>query len=408
MTSYIRRLSRFESPAKIDWLIYFAAFSILHIPGILNFYSNDGANNPYLMFADSLLHGHLNLPPMNSYGDLIIYNNNCYLPYPPFPSIILLPFVAIFGVHHVNTVFIALIMTCINLYLMHSILTRLRVDQKYYTWITLGFFLGTGYWYALFTSHHVYAFAHITSCMLQLLLINEVLGKRRWWLVGCLIGCSFLTRQMTLFYVIFALGYMWYLHKEQKEKIRFSDMAALLAPLGVFVGLGLLYNYLRFGNPMDTGYKYIVFIGVLKDRVSHYGVFSTKKFQINFYEFFINAFNIEFKGDDLMSIKDMDLWGTSLLSASPFVIAAFKAEWPKTLKIFTWLTIITILTGTLLYHNDGYFQVNTVRFALDFLPLLFVLVALGFKHMPAWIYKGLIIYSVLLNLIAFMIHVIYQ
>ena len=408
MTSYIRRLSRFESPAKIDWLIYFAAFSILHIPGILNFYSNDGANNPYLMFADSLLHGHLNLPPMNSYGDLIIYNNNCYLPYPPFPSIILLPFVAIFGVHHVNTVFIALIMTCINLYLMHSILTRLRVDQKYYTWITLGFFLGTGYWYALFTSHHVYAFAHITSCMLQLLLINEVLGKRRWWLVGCLIGCSFLTRQMTLFYVIFALGYMWYLHKEQKEKIRFSDMAALLAPLGVFVGLGLLYNYLRFGNPMDTGYKYIVFIGVLKDRVSHYGVFSTKYFLINFYEFFIKGFNIEFKGDDLMSIKDMDLWGTSLLSASPFVIAAFKAEWPKTLKIFTWLTIITILTGTLLYHNDGYFQVNTVRFALDFLPLLFVLVALGFKHMPAWIYKGLIIYSVLLNLIAFMIHVIYQ
>ena len=408
MTSYIRRLSRFESPAKIDWLIYFAAFSILHIPGILNFYSNDGANNPYLMFADSLLHGHLNLPPMNSYGDLIIYNNNCYLPYPPFPSIILLPFVAIFGVHHVNTVFIALIMTCINLYLMHSILTRLRVDQKYYTWITLGFFLGTGYWYALFTSHHVYAFAHITSCMLQLLLINEVLGKRRWWLVGCLIGCSFLTRQMTLFYVIFALGYMWYLHKEQKEKIRFSDMAALLAPLGVFVGLGLLYNYLRFGNPMDTGYKYIVFIGVLKDRVSHYGVFSTKYFLINFYEFFIKGFYIEFKGDDLMSIKDMDLWGTSLLSASPFVIAAFKAEWPKTLKIFTWLTIITILTGTLLYHNDGYFQVNTVRFALDFLPLLFVLVALGFKHMPAWIYKGLIIYSVLLNLIAFMIHVIYQ
>ena len=408
MTQYIRRLSRFESPAKIDWLIYFAAFSILHIPGILNFYSNDGANNPYLMFADSLLHGHLNLPSMDSYGDLIVFQNKCYLPYPPFPSLLLLPFVALFGAHHVNTVFIALVITCINLFLVHQILTRLRVEQKYYTWITLGFFLGTGYWYALFTSHHVYAFAHITSCMLQLLLINEILGRRRWWLIGCLIGCSFLTRQMTLFYVIFALGYMWYLFKEQKQRIRFSDLAAFAGALGIFVGLGLVYNYLRFGNALDTGYKYIVFIGVLKERVNHYGVFSTKYFLINFYEFFIKGFNIEFKGNDLMSIKDMDLWGTSLLAASPFVIASFKAEWPKTLKFFTWLTIITILIGTLLYHNDGYFQVNTVRFALDFLPLLFVLIALGIKHMPAWIYKGMILYSVLLNLIAFLIHLIYQ
>jgi hypothetical protein len=122
----------------------------------------------------------------------------------------------------------------------------------------------------------------------------------------------------------------------------------------------------------------------------------------------IKGFNIEFQGKDYLSIKDMDLWGTSLLAASPFFIASLKAEWPKTLKIASWLTIILILTGQLLYHNNGFHQINTSRFALDFLPLLFVLTACGVNHIPKWLFKGMVLYAILLNLISFIIHSIYQ
>ena len=339
---------------------------------------------------------------------MIFYQGNYYLPYPPLPSLLLMPFVALFGVYQVNTVAIATIMACISLYLIFKIFSRLQIAQDYINWLILALIFGTGYWYALFTSHHVYAFAHITSFLFQFLLINEILGKKRWWLIGIYIGCTFLTRQFTIFYVAFALGYMIYLHLNQIEKIKAKDVLSLVATTGFFVGIYLFYNYARFGNAFDTGYKNIIFIGILKERVNAYGVFNIRYFLFNLYSFLIKGFNIEFEGKTYLQIKDMDLWGTSLLSASPFLVASLKAKWPKILKLSAWVSILLILVGQLFYHNNGFHQINTSRFSLDFLPLLFVLTALGANSIPKWLFKGMIIYAVLLNLISFLIHSIYQ
>ena len=408
MLQRIRKLYRFESPSLNDWIIYFTCFIILQIPAIINFYYNNGTNNPYTLFSQSLLNGNLTLPEMQSYGDMIYYQGQYYLPYPPLPSLILLPFVALFGAAQVNTVAIATVMACISLYLIFKIFSRLQIAQDYINWMILAIIFGTGYWYALFTSHHVYAFAHITSFLFQFLLIYEILGKRRWWLVGIYIGCTFLTRQFTLFYILFAVGYMFYLHENRIEKIRAKQVLSLFFTTGFFVGLYLAYNYARFGDVFNTGYEHIIFIGALKERVNEYGVFNIKYFLYNLYCFFIKGFNIEFEGKTHLQIKDMDLWGTSLLSASPFLVASLKAQWPKILKLSAWLTVFLILCGQLFYHNNGYHQVNTSRFSLDFLPLLIVLTALGVHAVPKWLLKGMIVYAVLLNLISFIIHSIYQ
>jgi hypothetical protein len=170
----------------------------------------------------------------------------------------------------------------------------------------------------------------------------------------------------------------------------------------------MVYNYLRFGNVFNTGYDYILFIGVLKERVDHFGVFNIRYFLFNLYSVLIKGFNIEFKGNTYLNIKDMDLWGTSLLAASPFLVASFKAQWPKYIKVGAWITVLIILTGQLFYHNNGLEQVNTSRFTLDFLPLLFVLTALGASSIPKWLFKGMVVYAVLLNILSFAIHFIYQ
>jgi 4-amino-4-deoxy-L-arabinose transferase-like glycosyltransferase len=395
MLDYIKRLSRVEDPKKLDWLIYFAIFGLLHIPAIINFNHSFGTFNGYLLFAQSLLKGSLALPDVSTiYPDMIFYHGQHYLPYPPFPSVILMPFVAIFGETHVNTVAIALAISCLNFFLLYKICIRLKVEQKYISFILVAFFFGSPYWYALFTSHQVYAFAHITSCSLQLLAISELLGKRRWWLVGVYIGCSFLSRQFTVFYILFALGYMLYLHQQKLAKIRVRDFFALGASVGFFVLVYLTYNYLRFGNALDTGYGYIKFMGVLKERVEEYGVFNVRYVPFNLYSFFLKGFNIDFIGKDLMQIKDMDLWGTSLLVGSPFVILSLKANWPKTLLWGAWATILIIITGSLFYHNNGYNQINCMRFSLDFLPLLIVLIAMGIKAIPEWLLKSMVVYSV--------------
>ena len=201
---------------------------------------------------------------------------------------------------------------------------------------------------------------------------------------------------------------MWWLHSKQKVQLKIKDLLLLSLSCGFFIVLYLLYNYARFGNPLDPGYANILFIGVLKERVDRYGVFSIRYLLFNLYTFFIKGFNIEFQGSALIQIKDMDLWGTSLLSASPFLIASLRAKWSATLKWSAWLTIFGILLGLLFYHNNGYFQTNTIRFSLDFLPLLFLLTALGIKDINPWLLKSLIGYAIFLNLLSFIIHFIYH
>ncbi len=75
-------------------------------------------------------------------GDLIYFHGLYYLPYPPLPSFLLLPFVAIAGGYTVNTVFIVVVMSCLNLYLLYQILLRLLVPKEYLTWILAAFFCG--------------------------------------------------------------------------------------------------------------------------------------------------------------------------------------------------------------------------------------------------------------------------
>lgn len=407
MYQKIIRLSQFQSPSRTDWLIYFVLFAIVQIPAIINFYYNDGVNNSYTLFAQSLLSGQVELPPMQDYGDMAYYNGKYYLPYPPLPAFILIPFVIILGPAMVNTVAIATLMACISLYTLYRIFQKLGIQQEHYFWLFLGFFFGTGYWLAIFNSHHNYSFAHITSCLFQLLLINELLGKKRWALIGLLIGCTFLTRQFTFLYVVFVLGYMVYLHTQYKS-VTLKNVFWLLFPVGVFIGIYLVYNYIRFGNFFETGYNYILYQWILKDRVETYGVFNARYFLYNLYCFFIKGFNIEFEGKTHLNIKDMDLWGTSLLSASPFLIASLKSSLPKIVKWASWITICLILFGQLFYHNNGWHQINASRFSLDFLPLLLVLTACGANSVPKWLLRGMIIYAVVLNLIAFAIHSIYQ
>jgi len=405
---YLRRLITFSEPTWREWIIYFTLFTILHIPGILNFYQNDGTQNAYLKFAESILNGDFSLPEMSSYNDMIKYNGKYYLPYPPFPAFILLPLVLLFDSHNVNTVFIALLLSCLNLFLFYKIFKKIGIRWYLINWLLLGFFFGTGYWFAIFTSHHVYSFAHITATSISLLVINELLGKKRWFLVGVLIGLCFLTRQFLFLYMILAIGFLWTSSENSQVFQKWKETLKLTIGFSTFVFLYLVYNYYRFNNPFDTGYAYILYNGVLAHRVNDFGVFSYKYVPFNFYSSVFKGFNIEFEGLQMLSIKDMDLWGTSVLASSPFVVASCCAKWKKELRISAWLTIILIFTGTLFYHNNGFQQINTMRFSLDFMPVLFLLIALGANRMQGWLFKSMIIYAVLLNIISFTIHYLYQ
>lgn len=410
----LRNLISFKHLSPFHWLIIFIAFFTLHIPAIRN---DHGNTNAYELLGKSFLQGKLsidvselplvkgsNIPDT---GDLSYYNGKYYLPYPPGPALLLLPFLLIAG-GFVNSVLIAVLISCLNIYLLYKILIKIGVKDSQISWLIYGFFFGTSYWYVLLSSHHVYGFAEVVSVMGLLLLFNELFGKSRPGILGIFLGLSFLSRQFAIIMFLFVIAYYFYKYliiSEQKNaKLFYKKSINFSLVLGISVIYYFFYNYHRFGSPLDTGYGYIAFIGLLKDRVDQYGVFSSHYVLYNLYNYLLKGFNIEFIGKGFLKIKDVDLYGTALLIASPFLISAFKTGWNKFLRTSAWVVIGIIFTGLLFYHNNGKDQVNASRFTLDFLPLMYIMVGLGTKNIPSWLFKCMVTFSILLNVVAISVH----
>ncbi len=76
----------------------------------------------FVFLAKSFLEGKLYLTeiPYGNLGDLSLYNNHYYWPLGPFPAIILLPFVAIFGTNFLQ-IFLQFPLNILNYFLLFKI-----------------------------------------------------------------------------------------------------------------------------------------------------------------------------------------------------------------------------------------------------------------------------------------------
>lgn len=413
----IIQIMSFQQLRPVHWILIFSIFILIHIPAILH---DNGKSNAYVLLAKSISRGSLSLAPgdMNvvqgtnilDTGDLIFYHNKYYLPYPPFPALLIIPLLPFDG-SGINSVLICLLLSCLNIFLICNIFKKLQLDSKTIGWLIYGFIFGTAYWFILLSSHHVYGFAQVVAVTGVLLMLNELFGRGRSILIGLFLGFAFLSRQLTIGFAILVIGYFvnLYIIGPNKDVGVFRRKILLfLSTLGVSVGAYLVYNMLRFGNPLDTGYGNIIFIGILKERVDAYGVFSSHYVLYNLYNYLFKGFNIVFSGKDMLRLKDVDPFGSALLIASPFLISSFKTGWDKILRVFSWLTIVVIFLALLFYHNNGKDQINASRFTLDFLPLLLILAGLGAKNIPSWLFKGMIVYSILINIVAVAIHLLHK
>jgi hypothetical protein len=90
--------------------------------------------------------------------------------------------------------------------------------------------------------------------MFLFLAINEYEGKKRLWLIGGLIGLATATRLPNgLNIVFFMLAISLGVGTVQE---RTSGLLKLLLPFAAFVALLAIYNFVRFGTPLEPGYTY--------------------------------------------------------------------------------------------------------------------------------------------------------
>ncbi|MBN1698642.1 MAG: hypothetical protein JW881_14095 [Spirochaetales bacterium] len=364
-----------------------------------------GNENHYVYQAKAILEGRIDIGVR--LHDTAQYKGKVYVIYPPFPVLILLPFVAVFGLKTEVTL-IAILIAVISVILLARILSRLNVKREVRPWVLLAFFLGTGYWLCLRNSLGVCWFAHVVAVFAMLATLHETLGRGNGILAGLFLGFAFLSRQLSIFFALFIVFGLWTNDRRKDMKNRIMHTLFFFSTLGVCVIGYLAFNYIRFGNIFDTGYAYLELGGFMQYRVQEYGQFSMFHIPFNAVYMFLQGFHLNY-GDGPNTVTSVHQWwpldpfGTSLTFASPFVFYSLRARWKKSLLVPAWISIGIVLVGTLMYYNNGWVQYNTQRFSIDFMPLLIILVALGLQHGNKSFFKLLVLMAVVLNAITMLV-----
>lgn len=364
---------------------------------LLAAYRTDTGQRHFLLQANALLHGHLDIDP-TGLTDIAYVDGRAYVPFPPGPALVLLPFVALLGVDHVNTTLIALLLALVTLWSFLQVLAHLNVGGSNRAWLATAFFLGTGYWSTLTQGGHVWFFAHIVAVAFMVLALEEALGHARGWLAGLYVGMAFLSRQLAIT-VAPAVALLLWVRGDQEYRERARKLVPFALVLAVAIAGYLLFNAIRFGNPLDTGYGHIQLSGFLEARVARYGLFSLAYVPFNFVHMFLQGWHLDYGGPLDLTPLGVSPFGVSLLAASPFLLLALWATNSRRIRATVWASVIVALMVMLLYYNNGWVQTTSQRFALDFLPVLFLLVVDGAQRVDARIFKGTVAYAVALNFI---------
>ena len=206
----------------------------------------------YVYLAQSLLHGHVDLIqlPPTTY-DLLQFNGRWFVAGSPMPSILMLPFVAIFGTGFSDVLF-SIVLGAIDVALVYSLLgvfihnrateaqrkagnapslcASVVISESARRWITLLFALGTPFWYLASLGTYWFT-AHVVVVFFALLATREALTKQRWFLVGLWLACAGFARPTALFLAPFFLIIM--LYAARRSSLRFTPY--VLRSLAPFV-----------------------------------------------------------------------------------------------------------------------------------------------------------------------------
>lgn len=352
--------------------------------------------------AEAFLQGRLYLAEPASTHDLTFYAQRWYVPFPPLPALLMMPWVAVMGVASLNTVFFAALFGALNVALIFLLLSGLARRQWTHLgltdnlWLTLLFGLGSVHWY-MATIGSVWFVAQICTVTFVALALWLAVEERAPWLVGLALALAMLARPNVLLTWPLLLG-MAATHLTTDEQplqwprlIRWALLSAI--PLVVVMGGLLLYNRARFGNPLDFGYLTENVAEKLVPALRRYGQFNLHYLPKNFWAMWLAGP----QWDEEMRFWRPDPEGMSLLLTTPALIYLARARQRSWLIIGGWSAFCLLLAPLLLYYNTGWWQFG-YRFSLDFMAPVMVLLALAARQRVTGSMRLLILAGVLVNL----------
>lgn len=354
-------------------------------------YKGEGVHwNYFVLLSDAFLHGRLYLVDNPLWlNELINWSGHYFVVYPPMPAILLLPFVAIFGISFPQPL-LSILLGAINVSLSYLVFLKIFHKNSIALWMSLLFGFGTMQWYHAEVGSAWYV-AHIVALFFLWLTLLEIFTRQRLFLIGLLIGCSYLARLPTILALSFVLIFLHHKFFDQHhKKLIFKNL--FLLGLGLFPAIlfNFVYNYLRFGVINDITYT---LLPIFHEPWYQYGLFSIKNIPIHLLEIFLAP--PSFKPAFPFIIPSLSVMSLMFITPAFFLIIFVKF---KQKIIFSSLFTVLIMALPSLMHGSSGFSQFGFRFALDYLPFLLILTGSGLQNNYKWWAKGLIILSILINL----------
>jgi hypothetical protein len=362
------------------WSAFLALLIYAFIAGIQGTLWSVSSTAYYNYLADAFLHGqpHLRIIPAITH-DLSVYGGRYYLYWSPMPAILLMPFVAVFGVRFNDTIF-TLAIGALNVALTALVLRQaciqrvIKLSRVRRGLLVLCFALGTVHltlapYGRVWNTGQVIGFMCVALCYLVAL---QLRGTRAFILAGLALAAALLTRNNLVFAGLWPAFYLLYQHRSLGWRRLLSNTVYGLLPIVLAVVLLGLYNWLRFGNVFDNGLDYHHMASIFVSDYRKYGALNLHYLPTNLFYQYV-AYPLPF--------NSMTSFGGSLFLLTPVFIAVAVGIVKMRPRWSMWAllgSILLVATPILLLMGTGWVQFGP-RYTLDFTIPLLLLTAAGLR-----------------------------
>jgi len=345
----------------------------------------DAGRGDFFYLADAFLHGRTWLTFQPGPYDVIVIDGRFYVPFAPFPAIVLMPVVAILGATGADQVEsgINAILAAGGVGLCWMLLGRIGVRPPIdRIALTVLFGFSTQILWVT-TRGGVWHTGQLIATILTFICLLEVWGRQRPWLIGLFAGAAFLTRAPLAFAIPFyafmldtapALsaadvggGYIASAARSTRWRRWAALAVGVLPALIVFVA----YNQVRFGSPWESGYA-LATLPEFLERQRALGLFALSHVPMNLDLF---LFHLPTPIREFPYLKPDGL-GLSILITSPGLLFASQADWRRPRSWWLFGAAVAVLIPTLLYYGGGWLQYG-YRYFLDSVPFVIALCGLA-------------------------------
>jgi hypothetical protein len=379
--------------------------------------------NHYALLADAWIHGRQDLPTgppaytgnndFAQYVDPDTGQRKTFISFPPFPAVLMLPFVKLSGsAEDFRDGQFMVWLAGISPAVLFLVLEKLRRTgrsgrtEAANVGLSLLFAFGTVYFFTA-VQGTVWFAAHVVGADLLALYVLFALDAERPAIAGAFLACAWLTRPPVLLaFPLLALEALRVSCKEgvpsegsfyarARATLARLDLPALVkrgaafaAPILCALAFMSWMNYTRFhtANPTSFGHEHLTV--AWHARIAKWGLFSL--------HYLAKNLGVAFTMLPWFRPLQINEHGLALWFTTPIFVWIL---WPRSKG---WLYATTAISAALpaimdlLYQNTGWLQFG-YRFSNDYSILLFVLVAIGARPL-GWLFRAAAAWGVAWNL----------